>query len=119
MYDLNIQSPEFATLRAGFDKMLNSIVATMYDSGTSSASLSMKLDIYLFREPFTMPDGSTRWANKPAFAHKFVGTIQQKTETSGKADFASKELVWDNEQQMFLVAESAMMNGQVSMFEEE
>lgn len=119
MYDLNIQSPEFATLRAGFDKMLNSIMATLHEKGTTSASLSMKLDIDLFKEAVDMPDGSTRWANKPLIAHKFVGTIQQKSELSGKADFARKELVWDYDTQMFVVAESARMNGQVSMFEEE
>ena len=119
MYDLNITSPEFATLRAGFDKMLNTTMAKLREGGTTSATLSLKLDIDLFKEAVDMPNGSTRWANKPLFSHKYTATIQQKAEMTGKADFAKKELVWDDATQMFLVAESAKMNGQMSIFEEE
>ena len=120
LHELNIQSDSFNALRADFDGVLKRTLLNMRAQHSSTARISLKLDIELIKDMVDDTDskepGKKRWIDRPHFEHKVSSVMQIKSEQTGKFDEAY-ELVYDELTMQYLMV--PLDGGQTSLFTED
>ena len=116
IYQMNILSGAFSSMREDFDKILKRTLCNMESKEGDCAEITLKLKINLEKvqaPDFKSIDQTGRTAIKPKFDHKVSSVMNIKDEESGsfKGDY---ELVWDEDLQDFVVR--PIDNGQMDLF---
>ena len=79
---ITIESELFTSLRASFDKVLNSMLKYMQDTGARQSEMTLKLNIDLYDSKST--DEEIKYI--PLIKHKASAVCKAKAEESGKTD---------------------------------
>ena len=106
---INIEGTVFDAARNDFDSVLKNTLATMRKNGSTSATLTLKIDIALLDQR----EGD-RTMVVPTFGHKVTSAIQTKEERAGK--FGGKhEMYYDETYDNFAVVEIPPIEGQMNL----
>lgn len=98
---ITIESELFASLRTSFDKVLNSMLKYMQDTGARQSEMTLKLNIDLY--PSKNADGEIKYATM--IKHKASAVCKAKAEESGISD-ANFDLVFNAETGEFEVCKN-------------
>ena len=108
--ETKIESQSFEAMRRDANAVLQRLLKNMVEKNTNEGTLTIKIDVMFLPQYIPIPpeqrkegDGETRKALKPQFKHKIASTMQVKGEASGRMDNESMELVWDGEQQAYIL----------------
>ena len=116
IFQMNIMSGAFESMRNDFDKILKRTLVNMETKESELSEITLKLKINLEKTiapDFDSEKGAERTVLKPKFDHKVSSVMNIKDEESGsfKGDY---ELVWDEDLQDFVVR--PIDNGQMDLF---
>lgn len=118
---LTLDSEAFNAFKQDFHMLLNRTLATMQQKEVEEASISVKFDISLqtLANPnVDAPDSSTeRDVVVPMFKHKVTAAMKIKSEKSGFVGGPDYELVWDKQNQAWLM--KPIKDGQISTFDDD
>lgn len=97
---LNFESDTFADMKRDMDHVLQRLLATMWEKGSTEGSMALKIDVRLTTGfiPNYDPsvEGESRMIHTPRFSHKVTSAVQIKDEKKGNMD-TEMELVFDED----------------------
>lgn len=118
---LNLDSDAFNAFKNDFKMILNNTLNTMQQKDVNNATISVKFDVAL-EEAFAPDHAITAYPAdreivSPCIRHKITATMQFKSEKTGSVGGLDYELVWDKEENAFVMRN--VNDQQISMFDGE
>jgi len=118
--DLTLSGDTFWEMKNDFDEILLKTLSSMEYKNSSSAEITLKMEISL--PEIYLPDLSivnhtaTRKAIAPRFEHKVSSVIQTKNKVSGRFN-GNYELIWNEERKEYIMRE--INNGQMNFYDDD